>query len=129
MPRISRIQTEDAPKAIGPYSQAVKSGNMLFLSGQIPIDPVSGEIVDGKIKEQTKRVLDNLKAVLEAAGADFSNVVRSDVFLSSMDDFADMNEVYGEYFTCDPKPARQAVEVSRLPKGVMVEISCIACID
>jgi 2-iminobutanoate/2-iminopropanoate deaminase len=129
MPEIRKIQTEDAPQAIGPYSQAVKTGNLAFLSGQIPIDPSSGQIVEGGIKEQTKRVLENLKAVLKASGADFSNVLRCDVFLASMNDFADMNEIYGEYFTSDPKPARQAVEVSRLPKDVMVEISCIACVD
>jgi 2-iminobutanoate/2-iminopropanoate deaminase len=121
-----KIETAGAPGAIGPYSQAVRAGNLLFVSGQIPVDPASGKVVEGSIREQTHRVLESLRSVLSAAGTSFDFVVRCDVFLASMDDFAVMNEVYAEYFTADIKPARQAVEVSRLPRNVLVEISCIA---
>jgi 2-iminobutanoate/2-iminopropanoate deaminase len=119
------VSSADAPKAIGPYSQAIKAGNLLFLSGQIPLDPASGNIVDGDITVQTERVLQNLKAVLSAAGASFANVVRTTVFLADMNEFAAMNAVYGKYVV-DPPPARSTVQVARLPKDVRVEIDLIA---
>jgi 2-iminobutanoate/2-iminopropanoate deaminase len=119
------ISSEDAPKAIGPYSQAIKAGSLLFLSGQIPLDPASGNIVDGDITVQTERVFQNLKAVLSAAGASFANVVRTTVFLADMNEFAAMNAVYGKYVV-DPPPARSTVQVARLPKDVRVEIDVIA---
>jgi 2-iminobutanoate/2-iminopropanoate deaminase len=119
------ISSEDAPKAIGPYSQAIKAGNLLFLSGQIPLDPASGNIVDGDITVQTDRVFQNIKAVLAAAGASFANVVRTTVFLADMNEFAAMNGVYGKYVV-DPPPARSTVQVARLPKDVRVEIDVIA---
>lgn len=120
------IATSKAPAAIGPYSQAIQAGNTLYVSGQIPLDPVSGEIVEGGIVEQTKRVFENIKAILEEAGCNFSNVVKAEVFLDDINDFATVNEIYASYFTEDPKPARQAVEVANLPKFVKIEISCIA---
>lgn len=118
------IQTDNAPAAIGPYSQAVELGNLLFISGQIPLDPKTGIMVEGGIKEQTRRVLENLKAVAEAAGKDLRDVVKCTVFLASMEDFAQMNGVYAEFFT-ENFPARAAVEVSRLPKDALVEIEAI----
>jgi len=118
------IQTAKAPAAIGPYSQAVEAGNLLFISGQIPLDPETGAMVAGGIKEQTRRVLDNLKAVAEAAGKSLSDVVKCTVFLADMNDFASMNAVYAEYFT-ENFPARAAVEVARLPKDALVEIEAI----
>lgn len=120
------IFTEKAPKAIGPYSQAIQTGNMLFVSGQIPINPQSGEIPAG-IKEQIIQVMENLKAILNEAGLGFENVVKSSIFLMSMGDFAVVNEVYGSYFTGD-FPARETVQVACLPREVLVEISVIACI-
>ncbi|MBN2331907.1 MAG: RidA family protein [Deltaproteobacteria bacterium] len=123
---ISRIATSSAPQAIGPYSQGIRAGDFLFLAGQIPMDPAGGRLVAGGIQEQTRQVLENLQAVLKAAGAGLSQVVKTEVFLQSMEDFAAMNEVYGSYFTTDPQPARQAIEAARLPKGALVEISCIA---
>lgn len=120
------ISTASAPAAIGPYSQAILAGNTLYVSGQIPLDPESGNIVEGGIVEQTKQVFENIKAILEEAGCDFSNVVKAEVFLDDINDFATVNEIYASYFTEDPKPARQAVEVANLPKFVKVEISCIA---
>lgn len=119
------ITSNRAPEAIGPYSQAVRAGGFIFCSGQIAMVPVTGELISGDIGAQTKRVLENLKAVLEAAGADLSQVVKCTVYLDDMDDFAAMNEVYGRFFSKDP-PARAAVEVSRLPKGVGVEIEAMA---
>jgi 2-iminobutanoate/2-iminopropanoate deaminase len=119
------IKTADAPAAIGPYSQGVKVGNMLFCSGQIPIDPQTNQIVTGDIEAQTRRVLDNLGAVLKAAGMSFSDVVRATVFLADMNDYAKMNGVYAEYFGESP-PARCAVEVARVPKDVGVEIAVVA---
>lgn len=119
------VSTKHAPEAIGPYSQAIKVGNMVFLSGQIPIDPRTGEFVSEDIAEQTRQVLRNLSAVLEASGANLDDVVRTTVFLADMDDFAAMNEVYSEYFGMD-KPARATVEVSKLPRNAKVEIECIA---
>lgn len=120
------IATPKAPAAIGPYSQAIQAGNTLYVSGQIPLDPATGNIVEGGIIEQTKRVFENIKAILEKAGCDFSNVVKAEVFLDDINDFATVNEIYASYFTADPKPARQAVEVANLPKLVKIEISCIA---
>ncbi len=119
------ISSPDAPKAIGPYSQAIKAGNLLFLSGQIPLDPGSGAIVEGDITVQTDRVFQNIKAVLGAAGASFANVVRTTVFLADMNEFAAMNAVYGKHVV-DPPPARSTVQVARLPKDVRVEIDVIA---
>ena len=119
------VKTGAAPAAIGPYSQAIKAGGMVFLSGQIPLDPKSGEIVAGDIQVQTRQVLANLKAVLTAAGGSLDRVVKTTVFLTSMDDFPKMNEVYGEFFSTAP-PARSTVEVRRLPRGAAVEIEAIA---
>jgi 2-iminobutanoate/2-iminopropanoate deaminase len=120
------IHTPNAPKAIGPYSQAIEFNGMLFISGQIPIDPAIGKVVEGGIKEQTKQVLENIKAILEAAGYTFTDVVKSTCLLSTMDDFAAMNEVYGSYYQTEP-PARAAYAVVKLPLGVLVEIETIAC--
>ena len=119
------IATELAPKAIGPYSQAVVSNGLVFLSGQIPLDPATGQIVEGEIAEQTERVFENIKSVLAACGSSFGEVVKTTVFLSDMGEFVGMNEVYGRYFPQDP-PARSTVEVSRLPRNAKVEIECIA---
>jgi len=119
------IKTEKAPKAIGPYSQAIVANGLIFASGQIPIDPSTGELNTGSIEEQTRLVLSNLKAVLEAAGSSFDQVVKCTVFLQDMNDFSRMNAVYGEFFK-PPYPARAAVQVARLPKDVKVEIEAIA---
>ncbi|WP_024620488.1 RidA family protein [Metaclostridioides mangenotii] len=119
------IHTDNAPAALGPYSQAIKSGNMLFVSGQIPLVPATMELVEGDVKAQTAQSLENLKAVLKESGADFSNVVKTTVFIKDMDQFGDINSVYAEYFG-DNKPARACVEVARLPKDVLVEIEAIA---
>ena len=121
------ISTKDAPGAIGPYSQAVKHGNMLITSGQIPLDPISGEVVDGDITVQTTRVLDNLVAVLKAGGASIDNVIKTTCFLNDMADFAAFNAVYAKYFT-DQAPARSCVAVDRLPKDVLVEVEAIAIV-
>lgn len=119
-----KIHTDKAPAALGPYSQAIKVNGMLFTSGQIPIDPVSGAIVAGGIKEQAEQVCKNLKAVLEEAGTSFEKVIKTTCFLADMGDFGAFNEVYGGYFT--EKPARSCVAVKTLPKNVLVEIECIA---
>lgn len=121
------ISTENAPGAIGPYSQAVKTGNMVFCSGQIPIDPKTGEFVSSEISEQTEQVLKNLGAVLEAAGSNLNNVVKTTVFLADMNDFTLMNEVYAKYFS-ENKPARATVEAARLPRDARIEIECIALV-
>ena len=122
------ISTKDAPAAIGPYSQAVRIGNFLYTSGQVALDPATGALVAGGVKEQTARVVENLKAVLAAAGASFAQVVKTTVFLKDMGDFAAMNEIYGRYFAADNvvAPARSTVEVARLPKDALVEIEVIA---
>ena len=119
------ISTENAPGAIGPYSQAVKAGNMIFCSGQIPINPTTGEFVSDDVAEQTEQVLQNLNAVLEAAGSSLNNVVKTTVFLADMNDFMAMNEVYARFFS-ENKPARATVQAARLPKDARVEIDCIA---
>jgi 2-iminobutanoate/2-iminopropanoate deaminase len=119
------ISTENAPKAIGPYSQAVVWNGLAFLSGQIPLDPATGQIVEGDIAVQTARVLENIKAVLAACGSSFEQVVRTTVFLKDLGEFARMNEVYAKYFPKDP-PARSTVEAARLPRDVRVEIDVIA---
>ena len=117
-----------AAKAIGPYSPALKVGNLLFLSGSIPLDPVSGQLVEGGIVEQTRRVMENIKALLAAAGADFSNIARTTVFMVDLGEFAQMNEVYASYFTA-PYPARSTVQVVKLPRDVRVEIDVIAVLS
>jgi 2-iminobutanoate/2-iminopropanoate deaminase len=119
------IKTEDAPQAIGPYSQAVEAGGFLFVSGQIPIDPKTGNVLQADIKAQTQLVMENARAILLAAGGGMQNVVKSTIYLKSMTDFTAVNEVYGKYFPSEP-PARATVEVSRLPKDVSVEIDFIA---
>jgi len=124
--RIIAICAETAPKAIGSYSQAVMAGDFVFVSGQIPMSPSTAVIVPGGIKEQTRQALKNIEAILAEAGLTFGHVVRAEVFLKDMNDFSAMNEVYATFFTGETKPARHAVEVSRLPRDVLVEISCIA---
>ena len=119
------VTAAGAAKAIGPYSPAVKIGNLLFLSGSIPLDPVSGQLVDGGITEQTTRVMENIEALLGAAGADFNHVVRTTVFMVDLGEFAAMNEVYASYFSA-PYPARSTVQVVKLPRDVRVEIDVIA---
>ena len=119
------INTPDAPAPIGPYNQAVLSGNTIFISGQICIDPLSGQLKNKDLQEETHQVMHNLKAILSAAGMDFSNVVKTTIFITDMNRFSEMNEVYGKYFTSD-FPARETVQVSALPKFVNVEISMIA---
>lgn len=119
------IQTDMAPKAIGPYSQAIEVNNFVFVSGQIPLDPQTGQLVDGNIKEQTKRVFENIKAILKAAGCDLNNVVKVTAFTNDISNFSAINEVYSEYFQ-NHKPARSFVEVSALPRNAQVEIEVIA---
>ena len=121
------VSTENAPGAIGPYSQAVVTGNMVFCSGQIPIDPSTGQFVSEEVAEQTEQVLKNLAAVLEAAGSDLGKVVKTTVFLADMNDFAAMNDVYARYFSAN-KPARATVQAARLPRDARVEIECIALV-
>lgn len=125
MAAIERIQTERAPAAIGPYSQALVTGQFVFTAGQIPLEPGTGEIVGDDVASQTARVLDNLQAILEAAGSSLARVVKTTVYLADMNDFAAMNEVYARYFG-DHKPARSTVQAGRLPKDVRVEIDAIA---
>jgi len=119
------ITTQNAPQAIGPYSQAIKAGQFVFISGQIPIDPKSGEMVAGGIEEQTKQVMANLKAILVAAGLGFENVVKTTIFLTDLNHFAKVNEIYGQYFVSNP-PARATVQVAALPKSAMIEIEATA---
>ena len=122
------ISSADAPKAIGPYSSAVRSGNLLFVSGQIPFDPATGAMVAGDIETQTRRVLENVGALLQAASLDFSHIVRTTVFLADMNDFAAMNGVYQTYFS-EPYPARSTVQAARLPRDARVEIDAIAAFE
>ena len=119
------IHTDKAPKAIGPYSQAIEAGGLVFVSGQLPVNPSTGEFAEGGIKEQTRQSLTNAQQVLQAAGTDLSRVVKTTVFQSDMDNFGAMNEVYAEFFS-QPFPARSAFAVRTLPKGALVEIECIA---
>jgi 2-iminobutanoate/2-iminopropanoate deaminase len=119
------ISTDRGPKAIGPYSQAVKADGLIFLSGQISLDPATQQLISGDVGAQTERVLQNIAAILDAAGTSLAHVVKTTVFLKNMNDFVAMNEAYGRYFTADP-PARSTVEVARLPKDVLVEIDVIA---
>ena len=119
------VNTKNVPSAIGPYSQGVNLGNLIFFSGQIPLNPLTGEMVDGDIKAQTKQSLENVKALLEDQGLDFSNVVKTTVFLDNMNDFAAMNEIYAQYFV-EPYPARSAIAVAKLPKDALVEVEVIA---
>jgi len=118
---------EEVPKAIGPYSPAIKVGNLVFISGQLPIDPATGEIVGDDIEVQTKKSLENLKAVLKPYSIDFENIVKVTIFLTNMDDFSIVNKIYSNYFK-EEFPARSCVEVARLPKGAKIEIECIAII-
>lgn len=122
------INTPKAPAAIGPYSQAVKAGNLIYTSGMIPIVPATGNVVEGGVEAQTKQVLENLKVLLEDAGTGFDRVIKTTVFIKDMNLFGKINEVYGNYFT-SAQPARSTVEVARLPKDVLVEIECIAIVD
>jgi len=122
------ISTENAPRAIGPYSQAVASGGYLFLSGQVPLDPATGQLVRGTVEEEVERVLENLKAVLQAAGVGLNDVVRTTVFLADLKDFDPMNRVYARYFAAHP-PARSTVQVAALPRGARVEIDAIARVE
>lgn len=122
------ISTPSAPAAIGPYSQAIRSGNLLFVSGQIPLDPATGQVVEGDAAAQTERVLQNLSAILQAAGSSLGKVLKTTVYLKDMAEFASMNEIYARFFTESP-PARATVEVSRLPRNVLVEIELIAEIE
>lgn len=119
------LHTDKAPAAIGPYSQAIEVNSMVFASGQIPLDPATGNVVEGGIKEQTRQALTNAKAIMEGAGLTLANVVKTTVFMADMNDFAAMNEVYATFFS-EPYPARSAVAVKTLPKGVLVEVECIA---
>ena len=120
------VMSQDAPEALGPYSQAIIFQNLIFCSGQIAIDPLSGNLVSDNIEEQVEQVLKNLKAVLKASGADMSTVLKTEIFLTNMNDFSIVNNIYAKFFTTDPKPARQTVAVSALPKNAKIEISCIA---
>ncbi len=124
------IKTSSAPAAIGPYSQGIRvsAAKMLFTAGQVPLDPASGQMVTGDIKAQTRRVLENVKAILHAAGASFENVVKTTVFMTDLSEFAAMNEVYAEFFTANP-PARSTVEVRALPRGAKVEIETMAVLE
>lgn len=124
-----KIETENAPKAIGPYSQAVRAGQLLFVSGQLPINPATGKVEEVSIEGQTRQVLANIKAILAAASCGFEDVVRAEVYLKDLQDFAAMNKIYAESFTSEVQPARQAMQVAKLPLDVRVEISCIAYIE
>ena len=123
------IKTENAPAPIGPYNQAIRAGNTLYVSGQIALDPKTGQLLEGSIEEETELVMQNLKAVLEAAGAGFHQVVKSTIFVKDMGQFSRINEVYGRYFEPETAPARETVEVANLPKYVNVEISVIAVLE
>lgn len=124
--KTKQIETDKAPKAVGPYSQAVSFKNFIFCSGQIGLDPKTGELVNGGIEEETEQVLKNLSEVLKKAGTDFKKVLKCDIFITNISDFSKVNEIYAKYFSFNPKPARQTVEVSKLPKKAHIEIACIA---
>ena len=123
------IKTNKAPKAVGPYSQGVRMGNFIYLSGQIGVDPNTGELQSKSIKKETEHVLNNIRAVLKESKADLEDVVRVDIFITDMKNYAEVNEIYGKYFSEGVRPARLTVEVSKLPKDANIEISCIAYID
>jgi|SRR3989344_675574 len=123
------IKTNKAPKAVGPYSQGVRMGNFIYLSGQIGVDPNTGELQSKSIKKETEQVLNNIRAVLKESKADLEDVVRVDIFITDMKNYAEVNEIYGKYFSEGVRPARLTVEVSKLPKDANIEISCIAYID
>ncbi len=125
---LEKVQTDEAPRAIGPYSQAVKVGDFVFASGQIGIDPKTGQMDGKEIRNQTFRVLQNLEAVLKASGVGLDKVVKTTIYLTDLTNFGAVNDIYQFKFTADPRPARETVEVSRLPKDALVEISCIAYI-
>jgi 2-iminobutanoate/2-iminopropanoate deaminase len=128
MSKKSVVSSKNAPSAIGPYSQAIRAGDLLFVSGQIPIDPATGKLIeDVTIQTQTRRVMENVLAIVRAAGGSAENIVRTTVFLRNMNDFAEMNSVYGEYFKTEP-PARSTIQAARLPRDVAIEIDCIAVI-
>lgn len=123
-----RIQTELAPAAIGPYSQSVRVENLLFISGQLPLDPDSGELIEGNIEDQTRQAMKNVEAILSVAGGSMNSIVKTTIFLSDMNDFPRVNEVYGSFFS-EPYPARACIEVSRLPKDASVEVEAVAMLD
>lgn len=125
---LEKVETPDAPKPVGPYSQAVVAGGFVFCAGQIPLDPATGKLVDGPIDVQTRRVLDNVKAVLAAAGSGLDRVVKTSVFLADLTDFGAMNQVYERYFATDPRPARTTIQAGRLPGGALVEIEVVAVV-
>ena len=126
--RKETVSTNDAPQAIGPYSQAIRFDNLIFVSGQIPLDPESGKIIKGNIKEQTKQVLENLNNILAAGGSSLNNVLRTTIFLTNLENYSEVNETYAQYFD-DLPPARSTVQVSKLPMGAQIEIDVIACIN
>jgi len=125
---IRKIESAAAPAPVGPYSQAIATGGLVFCAGQIPLDPATGKLVEGPIEAQAERVLANLKAVLEAAGTSLAKVVKATVFLADLDDFGGMNAVYSRHFTSDPKPARTTIQAARLPAGARVEIEVVAAL-
>ncbi|MDO5510344.1 MAG: RidA family protein [Weeksellaceae bacterium] len=125
---MKRFKTDNAPAAIGPYAQAVIHNGLIYISGQIPVDPATGEIVSDDVKDQAHQVMKNLGAILQESGSGYHMVIKSSIFLKSMDDFADINQIYGQYFQGENLPARETVEVSRLPKDVKIEISMIAAL-
>lgn len=126
MSKLTKIETKDAPAAIGPYSQAIIAENFVFISGQIPVDSYTGKVVEGGIEAQTHQVFKNIAAILKAKGLKFKNVIKAEVFLKDLSHFKVMNDIYATYFNEDPKPARHAFEVANLPLGVLIEISCTA---
>lgn len=123
-----KVESKGAPRAIGPYSQAIKIGNLLFISGQIGIDPATGELVKGGVEEEVKRVMENIKAILHEASATFDNVIKTTIFLKDINDFSRVNEIYSRYFSENP-PARSTIGVSQIPRGANVEIEAIAWVD
>ena len=126
MTEIIQINTQQAPTAIGPYSQAVRAGSFVFVSGQLPLDPATGKMVDGDIRAMTKRVMENLESILKEAGLGFENVVRMDIFMKDLSEFTTVNDEYGKHFKSHIKPARQTIQVAKLPLDAPMEISCIA---
>ena len=126
MSKIVKVDVQTAPRAVGPYSQAIIASGFVFCSGQIAINPVSGSVVDGGIREQARQVLENLKAVLAGAGVSLDRVIKTEIYLTNIADFTVVNEIYSEYFKTEPLPARVTVEVSKLPKNSLIEISCVA---